>query len=313
MFALRTLAIAAIMTTSFASSASTFAASHTVATKYGDVMVNNNVQHILALSPAALDISYALEAVPVGTVATNGIDSLPTYLGDQTNGINIVGTLQKIDLNAVKAQHPDLILAPANLPESQYQALSKIAPTIVPTSKTNTTPSWEDKTRTFGAALNKSDEADAVIGSIHDREGDIKNLVEAKLPDTKRDIVLAQWLPQGALLMNSDSFVGSILSAAGFAVVDGSTIKTNNTHAPLSVDELAKLNGDWWFLASQVSKEKADPTQKSPEFTQLNALKKDHVISVNDQVWANSEGPIAAGVVLDDVQKMLDEKVPYPQ
>jgi len=316
MFSARSFRHAALLTAGLTAAMGALAADHIVSTKYGDVKVDNNVKRVVTLYEGALDISYALGVNPIGAITTRGSDTVSTYLGDRTKGLKIVGTTRETNLEAVAAQHPDLILASSRLSPEQYKILSKIAPTIVPKSKPHSFPSWESETRLFAKALNKTAQGEAVIGRIHDREADIKNVVEVKIPKEKRNVSLIRWMPQGAMVMSTKIFSTEVLANTGFNVNDGGIVKQGSPHSSaLSLENLSSIDSEWVFLATMnlEGQKSLDAAKKSPAFERLNVVKKDHVIPVDGQVWTSGSGPIAASVILDDIQKMLDTKVSYPE
>lgn len=316
MISARSFRHAALLTVGLTAAMGALAADHIVSTKYGDVTVDNNVKRVVTLYEGALDISYALGVNPVGAITTRASDTVSTYLGDRTKGIKIVGTTRETNLEAVAAQRPDLILASSRLSPEQYKILSKIAPTIVPKSKPHGFPSWESETRLFAQALNKAPQGEAVISRVHDREADIKNILESKIPAEKRNVTLIRWMPQGALVMSTKIFSTEVLASAGFKVNDGGIVKQGSPHSsPLSLENLANIDSEWAFLATMnlEGQQSLDAAKKSPAFMLLSVVKKDHVIPVDGQVWSSGSGPIAANVILNDIQKMLDSKVSYPE
>ncbi|REG84966.1 ABC transporter substrate-binding protein [Marinomonas pollencensis] len=316
MFTARSFRHAALLAAGLTAAMGAFAAGKVVSTQYGDVTVNSDAKRVVTLYEGALDISYALDVKPIGAITTRGSDGVSNYLGDRAKGIKIVGTTREINLEAVAAQRPDLILASPRLNPEQYKILSKIAPTIVPKSKPHQFPSWTDDTRLFGKALNKSQEAEAIIAKIHDREADIKKVVEAKIPQDKRNVSLIRWMPQGAMVMSTKIFSTEVLANTGFKVNDGGVVKKGSPHSSaLSLENLSSIDSEWVFLATMnlEGQKSLDAAKKSPAFERLSVVKKDHVIPVDGQVWTSGSGPLAAMVILDNIQKTLDTKVSYPE
>ncbi len=109
------------------------AQARTLETAYGDVEVADNPVRVVTLYEGALDAALAAGVTPVGAVTTRGGDNVAQYVTDYLNAHElahpeIVGVVREINIEAVLAQQPDLILAAAQLPEEQYQLLSQIAP-----------------------------------------------------------------------------------------------------------------------------------------------------------------------------------------
>ena len=110
----------------------------------GPTTINSDQAGVRFGSPealrAALDAALAAGVTPIGAVTTRGGDNVAQYVTDYLNAHElahpeIVGVVREINIEAVLAQQPDLILAAAQLPEEQYQLLSQIAPTTASKSK----------------------------------------------------------------------------------------------------------------------------------------------------------------------------------
>lgn len=302
------LLLCACVTSSF----SVFADNITLATKYGNVQVNDNVKRVVALSEDALDSAIALGIKPLGAVATRGGDSVAEYIQERASGVNIVGTSRQNNLEAIAAQRPDLILASASLPQDQYTILSKIAPTIVPISPGMVSDSWITIAKVYAQALNKSEAMDLVLNDIKERENALKSIITAKLPEDKRSATLARWMPQGPIVMSSQIFATDVLAATGFNINDAGVIKEGRPHSsPLSLENLTKVDSDWLFLATlnTEGKDALEAAKTSPSFSRLNVVKEDKVILVNGQLWTSAAGPLAAHAILDDIEAMIDNKI----
>jgi iron complex transport system substrate-binding protein len=305
---LKNILLCACITTSF----SAFSEEHSVTTKYGEVKVNDDVKRIVTLSEDALDSAIALDVKPLGAVATRGGDSVAEYIQKRASGINIVGTSRQNNLEAIAAQRPDLILASTNLPQDQYNILSKIAPTIVPLSPGMVSDSWITIAKVYAQALNKSEQMDDILNNIKDRENALKDVITAKLPKNERSATLARWMPQGPIVMSSQIFSTDVLTATGFIINDAGVIKEGRPHSsPLSLENLSKVDSDWLFLATlnTEGKDALEAAKTSPSFSRLKVVKKDKVITVNGQLWTSAAGPLAAHAILDDIKTMIDHNI----
>jgi iron complex transport system substrate-binding protein len=90
---------------------------------------------------------------------------------------------------------------------------------------------------------------------------------------------------------------------------------------PISLERIADLDADWMFVgalgtgtAGAVSDSDADvaaakvairDAHDTPGFDLLNAVRRDHVVPVDGSAWTSAGGPLAAGIVLDDVGRTL--------
>ncbi|MGO2354599.1 MAG: ABC transporter substrate-binding protein [Marinomonas foliarum] len=295
-----------------ATSLGTFAAEHTVNTKYGNVKVNDDVKRIVTLSEDALDSAIALGFKPLAAVATRGGDSVAEYIQERVEGISIVGTSRQNNLEAIAAQRPDLILASASLSKDQYSILSKIAPTIVPNSPGMVADAWITLAQVYADALNKTEEMNVILADIEKRASNLKDKIATKLPEAERSATLARWMPQGPVVMSSQIFSTDMLASVGFEINDAGVIKEGRPHSsPLSLENLSKVDSDWLFLATlnTEGKDALDAAKTSPSFSRLNVVKNDHVVTVNGQLWTSAAGPLAAHAILDNIQTVIDTKI----
>ena len=290
----------ALLLTTFLLSAPLEAAERTVESAYGPVRIEGTPQRVVALGENALDAALSLGIRPVGALASRGGSDVPDYLKDRAGTITLVGTVREPNLEAVLALQPDLILASTELPRSQYDMLSLIAPTVVP--KGGSFQDWRTVYAVYAHALDKDEDSKLRVDEIDTRIGKMRE----RLPGNQQVSVI-RWNPQGPFIMSSQLFVGQLLQALGFAPNELST-QTSKPHTDiLSLENLAKADADWIFLATlnPDGRKALDAARQQPAFTRLSAVQKGNVVSVDGQVWSSSSGYLAAQRVLDDVEKAL--------
>lgn len=283
----------------------------TVLTKYGNVTVKDNVQNIVTLHEGALDVMSALDVKVAGSVATRGSETVSRYLADKQPDIHIVGTARETNLEAVLKEKPDVILASPSLSNEQYQMLSKIAPTIVPSGAGDySNPfDWKAEARLFAQAVGKSNELEDVLKTVDERAAAIKTQVEKAIPADQRVAYVARWMPQGPMVMSKNLFAGTLLEATGFKAEDGDLLKGGRPHSNiLSLENISVIDQNWLFLATLNEDGQAalDAAKSAPAFARLNVVQQQHVATVDGQVWSSTSGPLAAQVVLDDIKHLLE-------
>lgn len=277
------------------------AASRTVDTAFGALELHGTPQRVVTLSENALDTALAVGVKPLGSVATRGGNDVSTYLKDKAGDIKIVGTARETNLESVFALQPDLILAAPALTKEQYQKLSLIAPTLVP--KGNAFADWRHNVEFYGQALDKRPEARAAIAAVDARIEGLKGKIE---PGQVASVV--RWSPQGPGVMSHHLFVGQLLSQLGFKGTAMAAELTKKPHSDaLSLENLSRIDGDWLFLATlNADGDKAlEQARQQPAFARLKAVSSGHVQSVDGQIWSSGAGPLAAQVILDDVEKAV--------
>ncbi len=277
------------------------AESRSLDTAYGEIKLDGTPQRVVTLSENALDVALAVGVKPLGSVATRGGSDVSTYLKDKAGDMKIVGTARETNLESVFALQPDLILAAPELTRDQYQKLSLIAPTLVP--KGNSFSDWRHNVEFYGQALGKQPEAEAAIAAVDARIEGLKGKIE---PGQVASVV--RWSPQGPGVMSQHLFVGQLLSQLGFKGTAMAAELTRKPHSDaLSLENLSRIDGDWLFLATlNADGDKAlEQARERWLLARLKAVTSGHVQSVDGQIWSSGAGPLAANVILDDVEKAV--------
>ncbi|ERS88477.1 ABC transporter substrate-binding protein [Halomonas sp. PBN3] len=289
--------------------AMTTAQAASVATAHGEIEVPDAPERVVTLYEGALDAALAVEVTPVGAVTTRGGDGVARYIEahlDEETRPTIVGVVREINLEAVLAERPDLILAAPQLSAEQYALLSRIAPTVVPQARELAADNWKHEARLFGEALGRGEALEKAIIEVEERAAALAvDLAEAGVDGSAN---LVRWMPQGPLVMSESLFTSGVLAAAGLAVDDAGLVNQRGVHSdPLSLENLSRLEGDWLFLATlNVEGDEAlEAAKQSAAFARLPVVESDRVVPVDGQLWTSASGPLAAQAILDDIEAAL--------
>ncbi len=279
------------------------ASARTLNTAYGEVSVEGQPKRVVTLYEGALDAALTAGVTPLAAIATRGGDDVASYLQERTEGIAIIGTARETNLEAVIAQRPDIILAPARLPEAQYRLLSKLAPTLVPDVAPFSAGAWKQEARFFAKALGREAPVEAAIKAVEVKAAELREHAASG-----QTASLARWMPQGALVMSPKLFATGLLKASGFTVIGGDSVPEGRPHSdPLSLENLSRLDGDWLFMATLDAEGESAlaAAMDSPAFARLDVAKRDRVVPVDGQLWTSASGPLAASAILDDIETAL--------
>ncbi|MCB8888813.1 iron-siderophore ABC transporter substrate-binding protein [Vreelandella malpeensis] len=284
------------------------AQARTLDTAFGNVEVEGTPERVVTLYEGALDASMAAGIVPLGAVSTRGgtdvADYITAYFDDERPAM--VGVVREINIEAVLAQQPDLILTGPQLPEEQYQLLSRIAPTVVPPGQDLAADNWEAEARLFGEALDCEEAIEEAIDAVETRIATLAEQIEQAHPGQSAFVV--RWMPGGPMVMSKELIATGLLERVGLEVSDAGLIKEGSAHSDaLSLENLSMIDGDWLFLATLNEDGEAalDAARQSAAFTRLNVVQNDHVVPVNGQLWSSASGPLAAQAILDDIENAL--------
>ncbi|GII26370.1 ABC transporter substrate-binding protein [Planosporangium mesophilum] len=292
-------ALGACGTSATPAAAGNGAQTRTVKTAFGDVTVPAAPKRVIALGDTVLDSALVLGVTPVGTLSSRGGNTVSTYLADKAGSVPIVGTVRETNLEAVVTAKPDLILAAAGTAQAQYDALKAIAPTVV--AATTGSGDWESETRTVAAALGQKDRGDQLLADIDKRAKDIA----ARRAGTGTAAIV-RWMPTGPLIMSSSLMAGRLVQLAGDKLPAAANFTDKPHTDPLSLENLSQVDADFIYVATlNADGEKAlAAAMAQPAFARLRAAGSGKVATVDGGVWSSAAGPIAAGKVLDDIERL---------
>jgi iron complex transport system substrate-binding protein len=273
----------------------------TVSTAFGDVVTPASPERVVTLAESALDVALAVGITPVGTTASRGGNAAPAYLGTDAADIPIVATVAEPNLEAIVETDPDLILAGSNLTQEQYDALSAIAPTVAP--KAPERGEWETPLHTYGEALGADDALTEKLDDVADRAKALAD--EGSVEGT---FAVVRWMANGPVLMNSANMPGSLLQAAGATPMQAAADLGDQPHSdPLSLENLDQVDAQRLFVAAfgADGKTALESARSQPAFTRLKAVESGTTEVVDGSVWSSASGPIAASLVMDDLEEAV--------
>lgn len=315
----RTLAASALiaapalkLTSTFAQSspeASPESGTRIVTDVYGEVEVPANPQRVVVLDGPQLDACLAVGVIPVGAVTVQDGAAFPEYLGDQTNGIENIGTISEPNLEMIINLQPDLILGSIMRNEEIHGTLTEIAPTVF---SDQVSDDWHGNFMLFTNAVNKSKEADEVVAAYQARLDEFKAAT-----DGERDawsISVVRFRTDNVRIYRDTSFVGTILNGAGLNRPESQTgpDPDRGIFTVISMEQVNLADGTHIFTCTY-----GDPAETTaPDFTSsslwqsLEAVQNNKVYWVNDDFWMVAVGYLAADKVVDDLFTYLVDGQP---
>ena len=148
----------------------------TIESALGDAVIPSEPQKVVTIGWGSADTAIALGTTPVGVEAATwggDEDQYFPWVRDaiEEKGDELPATFNvypEIDVDAILALAPDLILAPqSGISADEFETLSAMAPVVAyPDTAWRTT--WDEQIEIIGTALGKSDEAAELITGIED-------------------------------------------------------------------------------------------------------------------------------------------------
>ncbi|MBV9320575.1 MAG: ABC transporter substrate-binding protein [Mycobacterium sp.] len=268
--------------------------------------VQADPQRIVVLSGDQLDVLCALglQSRIVAAALPDGSSSQPSYLGTVVHQLPGLGTRSAVNVPAVAAAKPDLILGSQALTPQLYPALAAIAPTVFTAAPG---AAWEDNLRGVGAATARAGAADDMIndftakaaqsGAAHDGahyQASVVQLTEKTL-----------WV------YGADNFPASVLKAVGVdrpasqRFTDKPYIEVGVSDADLAgTPDLSAADADIVYVsfASPAAIDRAPTVLDSAAWRKLSATRDNRVFVVNNEVWQTGQGMVAARGIVDDLR-----------
>lgn len=142
----------------------------------GSTEITGQPKRVVGLDTGELDSVLALGVTPVGAVRADATSGLRSYLADRAHDVQLVGTINEPDLEAIAALQPDLILSNKVRHEDVYDRLSGIAPTVF-AEKVGV--AWKENFLLAGDALGKRGEAERILAEYEQKATQVdKTFVE---------------------------------------------------------------------------------------------------------------------------------------
>lgn len=273
----------------------------------GETCVPVQVNRVVALDHTSAGDLLSLGVVPVG-VANNLLPQLAELLP----GVPRLGQSEQINLEALAALQPDLIIgAPWDM-EGTYDKLSAIAPTVAVDMQT--TADWQRPFRFHGQVLGMEAKAEEVLAQYQQRiEALSAQLAEPQQTQVSLVRVMAESGQIGLYLKNC--FGGSILADLEVARPPSQNFGTPDQPPFVNVisrEALPQADGDVILLftfgatpeIAAAAEAELERLQTDPLWQSLQAVQQNQVYPVG-HYWGAGNSPLAADWVLDDVEQYL--------
>ena len=263
-------------------------------------------QRIVALAGDELDALCALglQSRIVAAALPDGSDAQPSYLGTVVHNLPAVGTRSAPDLAAIAAARPDLILGSQALTPDAFAALSAIAPTVFTSAPG---ARWQDDLQLVGAATARGGAAADLIAGFNARAKEAGAANDA----THFQASIVQLTDSALRIWGAENFPASVLAAVG---VDRPVAQrfTDKPYLEIAISDadlahspdLSPADGDIVYMsfASPAAKDRAPTLLNSDAWRKLSANRDNRVFIVNNEVWQNGQGLIAARGIIDDLR-----------
>lgn len=261
----------------------------------GTTEVPAAAERVVVLDSPHLDAALSLGVKPVGSVQSDVAAGLPAYLGDRTEGIEVVGTIEEPNLEAISELDPDLILSAKVRSEEIYDRLSQIAPTVL----TNYEAGWEENFGVVAEALGRSEEGAQALADYNERAAELGEKVGADA--TKASIV--RFLPDETRIYGPGTFSGSVLTDIGLDLPDLEYDEYGMVY--ISPEQIELAAADALFHTAYGDPAATTKGSVTALWDNLSAVQAGCEFAVEDDEWMLGIGLMGAEIILDQVEESL--------
>jgi iron complex transport system substrate-binding protein len=265
--------------------------------------VPDNPQRIVVLTNEGTEALLAVGITPIGAVKSFLGDPWYDHIAGQMADVTVVGEESAVNLEAIAALQPDLIIGNKTRQEKIYEQLSAIAPTVMAERLRG---DWKINMALYTDAAGVGQAGKDALAAFDARAAKI---AEEAGPLLDEKISIIRFLAGSTRMYYQDSFSGLILKQIGFQ-------RPATQDKPEFADEVGKeripeFEGDRLFYftyetgAGEADAQAADWTA-DPLWQNLEVVKAGKVYPVSDAIWNTAGGIIAANLMLDDIEKVFE-------
>jgi iron complex transport system substrate-binding protein len=264
----------------------------------GEAKVPGQAERPMTLTTDALDDTLALGVRPVRAALPGG--RLPAYLRSRARGVEVVPEVTTLDLAAIEAAQPDLILGSAAAQRGLYNDLRQIAPTVM-TEKGGV--QWKLNARLHGEALGRTNDAERLLIDYDRRSTRLSRRLGERVADTEVSVVLVT--PPEVRMAGLESFPGSVLGDLGLSrprAQEGS-----REYETVARDQIPALDGDLLLLSvAPGAGDALRALEEASEWRRLPVVRSGRVVRVDAGTWWSGGGILAARAAMRDVERAFN-------
>ncbi|MDR6999539.1 iron-siderophore ABC transporter substrate-binding protein [Neobacillus niacini] len=288
--------------------------SYTVKHAMGSTTIKGSPKRIVVLTNEGTEALLAMGVTPVGAVQSWTGNPWYDHIADKMKNVKVVGTESEVNVEAIAALKPDLIIGNKLRQEKIYDQLKAIAPTVFSETLRG---DWKENFKLYAKALNKEEKGNEVLSAF---DAHVKDLKEKLGDKVNQKVSVVRFMAGTTRIYYTDSFSGIIFDQLGFkrpkeqAALFTADNKLGNLAIEVGKEAIPKMDGDilFYFTYAPNGDPAALKTVKEwtndPLWKNLKAVKSGHAHEVNDATWNTAGGVLAANIMLDDLEKIMLKK-----
>jgi iron complex transport system substrate-binding protein len=280
--------------------------SYTIEHSMGSTTIKGTPERVVILTNEGTEALLALGVTPVGAVKSFTGDPWYDHIADQLKDTQVVGVESEVNVEAIAALKPDLIIGNKMRQEKIYDQLNAIAPTIFAETLRG---DWKVNFELYAKALNKEEKGKEVLDTYNTRIAELKEQLGDKL---NMKVSMVRFMAGEVRIYHKDTFSGVILGDLGFARPESQNVD-DFAERNVTKERIPAMEGDiLFYFTYETGDGKGSELEKEwiadPLFKNLEVAKKGEVHKVSDTIWNTAGGVLAANLMLDDIEKIFLKK-----
>jgi iron complex transport system substrate-binding protein len=280
--------------------------SYTIEHSMGSTTIKGTPKRVVILTNEGTEALLALGVTPVGAVKSFTGDPWYDHIADQLKDTEVVGVESEVNVEAIAALKPDLIIGNKMRQEKIYDQLNAIAPTVFAETLRG---DWKVNFELYAKALNQEEKGKEVLDKYNNRIADLKNELGDKL---NMKVSMVRFMAGEVRIYHKDTFSGVILGDLGFARPESQNVD-DFAERNVTKERIPAMEGDiLFYFTYETGDGKGSELEKEwiadPLFKNLEVAKKGEVHKVSDTIWNTAGGVLAANLMLDDIEKIFLKK-----
>ncbi|WP_246040258.1 ABC transporter substrate-binding protein [Ectobacillus funiculus] len=284
---------------------------YTVEHAMGTTEIKGTPKRIVILTNEGTEALLAMGIKPVGAVQSWLGDPWYDHIKDKMKDVQVVGTESEVNVEAIAALKPDLIIGNKIRQEKIYDQLNAIAPTVFAETLRG---DWKENFKLYAKAVNQEEKGNEVLKKYDDHVAALKKKLGDKV---NQEVSVVRFMAGKTRIYYTDSFSGVILNELGFkrSKQQEALFTPDNKLGSLAIEvgkeAIPQMDGDllFYFTYAPAGDQAALDTEKDwtndPLWKNLNAVKSGNAHQVDDAIWNTAGGVLAAEQVLDEIEKMV--------
>jgi ABC-type Fe3+-hydroxamate transport system, periplasmic component len=263
--------------------------------------VPDDPQRIVVLTNEGTEALLAVGITPVGAVRSWTGDPWYAHIAEDMADVTVVGEESAVNLEAIAALQPDLIIGNKTRQEKIYEQLSAIAPTVMAERLRG---DWKINMALYTDAAGKGEEGKAALEAFDARAEKLGQELGDALNE---EISLVRFASALTRIYYLDTFAGLILDQVGFA--RPAAQDKQEFADDVGKERIPDFEGDRLFYFIYETGDGAAEAQAAewtadPLWQNLEVVKAGKAHAVDDAVWNTAGGYIAANLLLDDIERI---------